>query len=765
MNRYIRAFIIWVLIGLTSKAFADYTGPELKLPLPGGYYWGVNTVPGSYYTHTGDDYYSIDFDDDIENDGIGDLGEGKVGVLAAASGHASVYPNHGDYGNAVIIDHGGGYETIYGHLYSFMVSEGEVKQGQVLGTLGNTGNSGGPHVHFQVTYYGDSSSNNEHLSGVAVDGILFTEHYVGEYYHSNNYEVPDSALLVLDSKADELWHLHPEDNGRNCGTEPLGLICSETQNVSLDTSLRDPYYLEYWDGGTWGEVLLTYDEDLGQDQAYVVRHGFLGYYHAADRDSMGPPLGDEMDQTRMDEYTAYDSYCSPLYGSQGYSQEEVVDACIQEYCGSSRTYTSVQRFQYLTLCYSPEIGVVCDPKYEVEHGYMNSMCSREAEAMASGQTVEVGDMVDVSGTVYWYDGMSLRGLVSADAFNACGFDWGEIQEGTAGDLDPLGWGEVVDDPVDCGMLKDGDVFTHTGTTTVYQYVSGLKRPITSASVFDACGFDWSVIQTFPASTITPIPDGSVINSGALCYLTPDLVWRQYTSGNLTSWFMDGTAISGGSSVSSSDTSWSVVGSGDFSRDGSVDLLWRHNSSPYAVYLWEMTGSTVVTSVQIASSSDPNWVIRGVSDFTSDGQPDILWKNQSTGELSLWVVSQEEVVTSVDISSTSDTSWDIRATGDLTGDGDPDILWRNPSNGALSLWELDGTSYVSSITISSSSLTTWDVEGIGDFTSDGQNDILWRNPSTGEMNVWEMNGTSYVSSISMTSSDTGWDAVTVGQMTQ
>lgn len=94
-------FVCVFLFGV--KANATYTGPELKVPMPAGYSWWVNGVPGSYSTHTGDDYYSIDYDDDMAEDGQGDFGEGVVDVLAAAAGSATVHANYGGYGNAVII--------------------------------------------------------------------------------------------------------------------------------------------------------------------------------------------------------------------------------------------------------------------------------------------------------------------------------------------------------------------------------------------------------------------------------------------------------------------------------------------------------------------------------------------------------------------------------------------------------------------------------------------------------------------------------------
>lgn len=763
MEKILRVFLLNILLmlGFMANAFAGYTGPELKLPLPFGYSWGVNTIPNSYETHMFANYYSIDFDDDIEEDQVGDFGENVVDVLAAASGNATVHANYGGYGNAVIIDHGNGYSTIYGHLYSFAITGGLVSQGQVLGKLGTTGRSDGPHVHFQIMYNGDSSSDRSELEGVSVEGVRFTDHNVGGYYYSTNRVISTAVSSAISSKANELWAIRPSGSGVSCeDRSPSGLICHEVENMHWWEELSDPYVIETWNEGTQGQVDLVFDPDnTDQDRAYVVWGGFREMFHVDGHpDEYGPPIGDELDST-FGEYRGYDPYCDQEIGdNNGQVDSWERDQCLELFCGSSRTYTSVQRFKDVTLCWNSETWEAeCDPKWPNEH------CREASGLTTGGASVYEGDLFDLSGTVYWYDGRSLRGVVSADVFNACGFDWGEIQEGTQADLDPLGWGEMVDDPVDCGVLKHGDVFTTDQTTTVYQYVNGLKRPITSGEVFTACGFDWGEIQTFPASSITSIQDGSVINTSSVCYLTPDLVWREMATGNMAAWYMDGTSISSGASVGTSDMGWSLVGSGDFTRDGSVDLLWRHNSSPYEVYLWEMDGSTVSSTILIAGSTDPDWVIRGVSDFTSDGEPDILWKDQATGELSLWVVSQEEVVASVDISSASDTSWDIRATGDLTGDGKSDILWRNPTTGALSLWQMDGTSYVSSISLTSSSNTSWDVEAIGDFTSDGINDILWRNPTTGELSVWEMDGTSYVSSISLDNSDPSWDLVAVGEV--
>jgi len=87
-----------------------------------------------------------------------DIGAWTGAPVKASDGGYVVEAGRGwssGYGNHVVIDHGNGYRTLYAHLNSFFVSPGEnVTKGQQIGTVGNTGNSTGPHLHFEVLYQG-----------------------------------------------------------------------------------------------------------------------------------------------------------------------------------------------------------------------------------------------------------------------------------------------------------------------------------------------------------------------------------------------------------------------------------------------------------------------------------------------------------------------------------------------------------------------------------------------------------------------------------
>lgn len=76
-------------------------------------------------------------------------------VYAMADGEVIIARYYGAYGNTVVINHGGGITSLYGHNSQILVSEGQkVKKGQMISKSGNTGFSTGPHLHFEVRQNG-----------------------------------------------------------------------------------------------------------------------------------------------------------------------------------------------------------------------------------------------------------------------------------------------------------------------------------------------------------------------------------------------------------------------------------------------------------------------------------------------------------------------------------------------------------------------------------------------------------------------------------
>ena len=85
-----------------------------------------------------------------------DIGAGYgSAIVASDSGTVILAEVNGGYGNCVMIDHGNGYYTLYGHMSSYAVSAGQaVSKGQTIGCVGDTGWATGPHLHFEIRYGG-----------------------------------------------------------------------------------------------------------------------------------------------------------------------------------------------------------------------------------------------------------------------------------------------------------------------------------------------------------------------------------------------------------------------------------------------------------------------------------------------------------------------------------------------------------------------------------------------------------------------------------
>ena len=116
--------------------------------------------PGGYIWPTSSHYITSTVGGRASPGGIGSTNHkgtdiGRVGynsnIYAAKDGQVIISEYSKSYGNYVVVYHGSGNTTLYGHMSSRKVSVGQtVKQGDVLGITGSTGNSTGPHLHFEV---------------------------------------------------------------------------------------------------------------------------------------------------------------------------------------------------------------------------------------------------------------------------------------------------------------------------------------------------------------------------------------------------------------------------------------------------------------------------------------------------------------------------------------------------------------------------------------------------------------------------------------
>lgn len=130
----------------------DFSGAEWVWPVPGhttiSQSYGVSSSVYTYGYHTG-----------IDISGPDSSGNFVFGATVVSSNdgvviYAQTYDTGYSYGRYIIVDHGGGYTTVYGHLNEVWVSEGQtVSRGEAIGTAGNSGYSFGAHLHFEIREY------------------------------------------------------------------------------------------------------------------------------------------------------------------------------------------------------------------------------------------------------------------------------------------------------------------------------------------------------------------------------------------------------------------------------------------------------------------------------------------------------------------------------------------------------------------------------------------------------------------------------------
>jgi murein DD-endopeptidase MepM/ murein hydrolase activator NlpD len=142
-----REFVQWIVPtvarGRSGTAVLNGSACGSGGPVGSGFIW-----PTGNHFLSGNNYWSGHLGIDIAA-GLG------APVWAASAGVVTLAQAYGGYGNLVMIDHGNGYITVYGHLSQINVVPCQgVAAGQLIGLAGSTGNSTGPHLHFEVRLNG-----------------------------------------------------------------------------------------------------------------------------------------------------------------------------------------------------------------------------------------------------------------------------------------------------------------------------------------------------------------------------------------------------------------------------------------------------------------------------------------------------------------------------------------------------------------------------------------------------------------------------------
>jgi murein DD-endopeptidase MepM/ murein hydrolase activator NlpD len=159
-----RNFITWSapIISRFNPGSAHIYGPgACSKPTDGAVGTGTFVVPTPGGWRSGYDYTPE------ANHPAVDFGASLGNAVYAADNGVVVYAGWNDwgYGNVTVIDHGNGFQTLYGHQSQINVECGQsVFKGDLIGLVGSTGNSSGPHVHFEMWYNGAHVNPHDYMT-------------------------------------------------------------------------------------------------------------------------------------------------------------------------------------------------------------------------------------------------------------------------------------------------------------------------------------------------------------------------------------------------------------------------------------------------------------------------------------------------------------------------------------------------------------------------------------------------------------------------
>lgn len=206
----------------------------------------------------------------------------------------------------------------------------------------------------------------------------------------------------------------------------------------------------------------------------------------------------------------------------------------------------------------------------------------------------------------------------------------------------------------------------------------------------------------------------------------DLLFHNEVNGAVVAW-MDGEDANS-TSLGNVDSTWNMIGTGDFNGDGKADILWQKNEGNMVI--WNDGNDQKVVDAGFAPSNE--WEIVGIGDFSGDGNADILWRNigSDNGCIGFWGDGADE---KWQWNGIVREEWKIFGIGDFNGDGKSDILWHDQDNGGVGYWG-EGTDQKWVLT-GAVNANEWQILGVGDFDGNGTDDILWQNQIDGTVGMW------------------------------
>jgi hypothetical protein len=242
--------------------------------------------------------------------------------------------------------------------------------------------------------------------------------------------------------------------------------------------------------------------------------------------------------------------------------------------------------------------------------------------------------------------------------------------------------------------------------------------------------DWAYLNTAPTSGWVVVGAGDFDRNGV-----PDLVYMNTSTRQVTVNYYGGA---GGATLigwawlnqAGEPAGWTVAAVADMNGDGVPDLIWQNASTnQVTVDYYGGAGGAVIQGYNFLHN-EPGWTAVAAADFDGNGTPDLVWQNAATNQVQVdyYAFSGAPVYQS-SAALRPASGWTVRGAADMNGDGVPDLIWQNNSTGQVTVnfyggaggATYEGWGWLHQATGNSG----WRVAAVADFDGNGTPDLAWQ----------------------------------------
>lgn len=192
--------------------------------------------------------------------------------------------------------------------------------------------------------------------------------------------------------------------------------------------------------------------------------------------------------------------------------------------------------------------------------------------------------------------------------------------------------------------------------------------------------------------------------------------------------------------------WTVVACVDFNQDLKPDLVWQNDTTGQVV-VWLMGGAfgdEFRSDLWVVDGGVERWALVSLTDLNADGYFDLVWMHKDSRAVVVWYLGGSRGVHVLHSAWLTGgvAGWSVIGMADMDRNGRADLLWQNDTTRQVVIWYYGGPSgneLIAARWVSGSAVPGWRVVSVADMDLDGSPDFVWQNDATRSVAVWYLQG--------------------------